>query len=49
MAIPAEVNRGFGFHPSSDLKSAMTAGTISNRGNCQVFMHNTIAVEVTVS
>lgn len=29
MEIPAEVNRGFGFHPLSELKSAVTAETIS--------------------
>jgi len=33
MKIPAEVSRGFGFHPVSDLQSAMTAGAISAEGN----------------
>lgn len=29
MEIPAEVNMSFGFHPLSELKSAVTTGTIS--------------------
>lgn len=33
MEIPAEVNRGFGSHPLSELKSAVTAETISTYDN----------------